>query len=126
MKASPAKVAAQAAGTMRRPQAISSCTHKVEVTVEMLCAALQAMDAHAQLADLNDEIELLKLRLDIAEQEKCEAEQRVAGEQGPLRQPVLSSCGAFRVRRSNQHTHVFLPKPTYSLQRYLEFAVSGE
>lgn len=38
------------------------------------------MDAQAQLADLNDEIELLKLRLDIAEQEKCEAEQRVAGE----------------------------------------------
>lgn len=37
------------------------------------------MDAQAQLADLNDEIELLKLRLDIAEQEKCEAEQRVAG-----------------------------------------------
>lgn len=45
-----------------------------------LHAALQAMDAQAQLADLNDEIELLKLRLDIAEQEKCEAEQRVAGE----------------------------------------------
>lgn len=38
------------------------------------------MEAQAQLADLNDEIELLKLRLDIAEQEKYEAAQQVASE----------------------------------------------
>lgn len=41
---------------------------------------LQAMEAQAQLADLNDEIELLKLRLDIAEQEKMEAADQVASE----------------------------------------------
>ena len=38
----------------------------------------QAVEAQAQVTELSDEIELLKLRLDIAEQEKYEAAQRAA------------------------------------------------
>ncbi|KAL4427717.1 hypothetical protein ABPG75_001806 [Micractinium tetrahymenae] len=54
----------------------------------------EAMEVHAQLADLNDEIELLKLRLDIAEQEKCEAEQRVAEAEVLLKQATERAAGA--------------------------------
>lgn len=42
----------------------------------------QAMEAAGSSAELADEIELLKLRLDIAETEKCEAAQQVARECG--------------------------------------------
>ena len=41
--------------------------------------APQAYEAQAQVTELSEEMELLRLKLDIAEQEKCEAQQRVAG-----------------------------------------------
>lgn len=40
----------------------------------------QAMEAAGAAAGLGDEIELLRLRLDVAETEKCEAAQQVASE----------------------------------------------
>jgi hypothetical protein len=39
----------------------------------------QAYEAQAQVTELSEEMELLRLKLDIAEQEKFEAQQRVAG-----------------------------------------------
>lgn len=42
--------------------------------------APQAVEAAAQVTELSEEIELLKLRLDIAETEKMEAAQQVASE----------------------------------------------
>lgn len=53
---------------------------------------LQGIEASAQVTELSEEIELLKLRLDIAEAEKFEAAQQVASEYRPAASRLCCRC----------------------------------